>query len=168
MKTYENIDWDTWQPSERAVIVYITDREQGKLLLIVKKTGLGKGKINAPGGRIEQGESPVQAAVRECQEEVSMTPLSPEKRMELRFQFTSGYSLYGEAFFTDSWEGEPRASVEADPFWRDLDKLPWENMWEDDRYWLPQALAGKKLRGYYVFDDDKMLSQNLVEIDSFE
>ena len=167
MKTYENIDWDTWQPSERAVIVYITDREQGKLLLIVKKTGLGKGKVNAPGGRLEPGESPVQAAVRECQEEVSITPLALEKRMELHFQFTSGYALYGEAFFSGSWEGEARASAEADPFWCDLGKLPWENMWEDDRYWLPQALAGKKLRGYYVFDDDKMLSQKLVEVESF-
>ena len=165
--TYEHIDWASWQPTERAVIVYIIDRKQRKVLLIMKKTGLGKGKVNAPGGRLEPGESSLQAAVRECQEEVALTPLLPEKRVELHFQFTSGYALYGEAFFTDSWEGEPRSSDEADPFWCDLDKLPWDNMWEDDRRWLPLALAGKKLRGFYVFDDDKMLSEKLEELDSF-
>ena len=168
MNKYENIDWASWQPSERAVIIYITDRKQKKVLLIMKKKGLGKGKVNAPGGRLEKGESYLQAVIRECREEVSVTPLHPEKRMELHFQFTNGYALYGEAFFTDAWEGEPASSDEADPFWCDLDKLPWENMWEDDRRWLPMALDGKKLRGFYVFDDDKMLSEKLLELNSFD
>jgi len=167
MKSYWDIDWSTWQPDERAVVVYITDRERGKLLLILKKTGLGKGKVNAPGGRIEPWETPVQAAVRECREEVSLTPLVPEKRAELHFQFASGYALYGEAFFADSWEGEEQASDEADPFWCGLAEIPWDNMWEDDRYWLPLALEGKKIRGRYVFDDDKMISQELVEVEGF-
>ena len=162
------MDWASWQPDERAVITYIIDRKQGKVLLIMKKKGLGKGKVNAPGGRLEPGESYLDAAIRECQEEVSLTPLNAEKRMELHFQFTSGYALYGEAFFTDSWEGEARPSDEADPFWCDLDKLPFDNMWEDDRRWLPLALAGKKLRGFYVFDDDKMLSEELTELDCFD
>ena len=168
MNGCEKINWAEWQPAERAVIVYISDRKLRKLLLINKKTGLGKGKVNAPGGRLETGESFAQAAIRECREEVSITPLLPEKRAELHFQFTSGYALYGEAFFTDSWEGEAQSSDEADPFWCDLDKLPWENMWEDDRHWLPLALAGKKLRGFYVFDDDKMLSEKLYELGSFD
>ena len=168
MNNYDKIDWASWQPDERAVVVYICDRERQKLLLIMKKKGLGKGKFNAPGGRLEPGETPLQAAIRECREEVSLTPLAPEKRMELHFQFTSGYALYGEAFFTDSWEGEAQPSDEADPFWYDLDSLPWDNMWEDDRHWLPLALEGKKLRGFYVFDDDKMLSEILEELDSFD
>ena len=168
MNKYDTIDWASWQPVERAVVVYITDRKQGKVLLILKKTGLGQGKINAPGGRLEPGETFLQAAIRECQEEVSLTPLAPEKRMELHFQFTSGYAMYGEAFFTDSWEGEERPSDEADPFWCDLDKLPWDNMWEDDRLWLPQALNGKKLRGFYVFDDDKMLLEKHENVDRFD
>ena len=168
MNTYDNIDWASWKPDERGVIVYITDRKLRKVLLIMKKKGLGKGKVNAPGGRLEPGESFLEAAIRECREEVSLTPLAPEKRLELHFQFTSGYALYGEAFFTGSWEGEERPSDEADPFWCDLDALPWDNMWEDDPIWLPQALAGKKLKGYFVFDDDKMLSKKIGEIKNFE
>jgi 8-oxo-dGTP diphosphatase len=165
---YEHIDWESWQPSEKAVIVYIIDRKQSRVLLIMKKRGLGKGKVNAPGGRLEAGETPLDAAIRECQEEVFLTPIKPEKRAELRFQFTSGYALYGEAFFTELWEGEARSSDEADPFWCDLDKIPWDNMWEDDRRWLPLALAGKKIRGSYVFDGDNLLSEKLEEPDTFD
>ncbi|MCL2558047.1 MAG: hypothetical protein FWE09_06175, partial [Treponema sp.] len=72
------------------------------------------------------------------------------------------------AFFADAWEGEARSSAEADPFWRDLNDIPWDEMWEDDRHWLPQALAGKKLRGCYVFDGDKMLSQETAEVVGFD
>ena len=168
MNKYNNIDWASWQPDERAVIVYVTDRKLQKLLLIIKKKGLGQGKVSAPGGRLEPGESFLEAVIRECREEVSTVPVRLEKRMELHFQFTSGYALYGEAFFTDSWEGEALSSDEAEPFWCDLDKIPWDNMWEDDRRWLPLALEGKKLRGFYVFDDDRMLSEKLEELDSFD
>jgi len=163
-----DIDWSSWKPEERGVIVYIMDKKQKKVLLIIKKKGLGKGKVNAPGGRLEPGETFLEAVIRECQEEVSITPLHPEKRSELYFQFCSGYRLYGEAFFTDEWEGEACPSDEADPFWCNLDKLPWDNMWEDDRNWLPLTLEGKKIRGFYVFDDDKMLYEKLEVLDSFD
>ncbi|MCL2094043.1 MAG: 8-oxo-dGTP diphosphatase [Treponema sp.] len=167
MGAIDLIDWANWEPGEKAVVVYITDPAAQKVLLINKLTGLGKGKVNAPGGRLEPGETYPQAAIRECQEEVSLSPLKPEKRMELHFQFTSGYSLYGEAFFADSWEGEPAPSPEAEPFWCDLDKIPYDKMWEDDIHWLPQALGGKKLRGYFVFNEDTLMAYKIEELDSY-
>ncbi len=166
-ESVSGIDWENWSPKEKAVICYIIDRKKNKVLLIHKKRGLGHGKVNAPGGRIEPGETASEAAVRECQEEVGLTPSGLEKRMELYFQFTNGYSLYGEAFFTETWEGEPVETEEADPFWCDLDKIPWEEMWADDIHWLPQALKGRKQRGRYIFDDDEMLSQELIPLEKF-
>ena len=166
-KNLEDIDWENWKPAEKAVLVYIIDRKQNRILLIHKKTGLGEGMISAPGGRIEKGESPEASAIRECQEEVSLSPLNPEKRVELHFQFTSGHSIYGDAFFSEAWEGEMAESDEADPFWCDLDKIPWEQMWEDDKLWLPLALEGKKLRGFFIFDGEKMLWEKLEEVENF-
>jgi 8-oxo-dGTP diphosphatase len=168
MNRFEQINWTSWQPMDRAVVVYIIDKEQKKVLLISKKTGLGKGKVTGPGGKLESGESYLDAAIRECQEEVSIKPLDLEKRAELHFQFTHGYAMYGEAFFTDSWEGEAKSSKEADPFWCDLEKIPLDNMWEDDRNWLHQALEGKKLRGFYVFDGDKIVSEKTEELENFD
>lgn len=46
-------DWTGWVPRERAVLVFLRDGDQ--LLLIHKKRGLGTGKVNAPGGRVETG-----------------------------------------------------------------------------------------------------------------
>ncbi|MDR0650832.1 MAG: NUDIX domain-containing protein [Candidatus Peribacteria bacterium] len=43
---------------------------QGQLLLAMKKRGFGVGKWSGPGGKVEEGESISQAAVREVEEEV--------------------------------------------------------------------------------------------------
>ena len=163
----EDIDWNTWEPAVKAVLVFIVDRKQNRVLLIRKKRGLGKGKINGPGGRIEKGETSEAAAIRDCQEEVSLLPRNPLKGAELYFQFISGYSLYVDVFFAYTWEGEMAESDEAKPFWCALDEIPWDQMWADDRLWLPQALEGKKQRGYFIFDDDRMLSEKLEEVAHF-
>ena len=158
----EDIDWESWQAKEEAVICYV--RNNNHLLLMHKKTGLGKGKVNAPGGRIEDGETPEQAAVREMEEEVRITPLKPEKRVELFFQFKTGYSLHGHVFFADAFEGKPEETEEADPFWVALEEIPYDRMWEDDRVWLPEALAGTFLKGYFIFDGNDMVSYRLEKV----
>lgn len=154
------IDWKNWQPKERAVLCFI--KEENRLMLINKKTGLGKGKVNAPGGRIEPLETPEQAAIRECQEEIGLTPSGLVKRGELFFIFTDGYSLHGTVFFADHYTGNPVETVEADPFWCDIDKLPYDKMWADDPHWLPLAISGRYFTGYFIFDDDTMLSMKVV------
>jgi 8-oxo-dGTP diphosphatase len=77
------IDWQEWAPTERAVLCFV--RRDGELLLIRKKRGLGAGKVNGPGGRIEDGESAEQAAVRETFEEVGVRPLRVSEAGELAF-----------------------------------------------------------------------------------
>ena len=47
-------NWSTWQPNMLSSLVFIC--KNNEVLLIKKKTGLGAGKINAPGGKIEKGE----------------------------------------------------------------------------------------------------------------
>jgi 8-oxo-dGTP diphosphatase len=154
-----DVNWNTWEPKERAVLCFI--RQNDKLLLIHKKTGLGKGKINAPGGRIEKGETTEAAAVRETQEEVGLTPYNLIYRGELHFIFIDGYSLHGTVFFADQYSGIPIETREALPFWCDIDKIPYDNMWEDDLYWLPILLGGQKMKGYFIFDGEKMLSKKV-------
>jgi 8-oxo-dGTP diphosphatase len=153
------MDWSTWQPRERANLCFIV--KDGKVLLIRKKRGLGAGKINGPGGKLEPGESAHDAAVREVQEEIGVTPLELEDRGELYFQFADGYSLHCVVFVAQELEGAPIETAEATPFWVAIDALPLDEMWEDDRHWLPQVLAGQRLRGWFVFDGEKMLSKRL-------
>ncbi len=165
-KTITEIDWNTWRPDEDAVTCFIIRGEE--ILLIRKKTGLGAGKINAPGGRIEPGESAVEAAVRECIEEVGITPHSPEKRADLSFEFADGFSLHCSAFFAYSHTGTAVESDEADPFWCDIKEIPFSRMWEDDAFWIPMALKGERLVGRFIFDGDHMLSNDIRPVDSFD
>jgi 8-oxo-dGTP diphosphatase len=159
------VDWNIWVPKERAVLCFV--KKDDSVMLIHKKTGLGKGKVNAPGGRIEPGERALEAAIRETIEETHVIPSNLQKVAELFFIFTDGYSLHGTVFFADEHSGIPVETDEADPFWCKINDLPYEQMWEDDRHWLPLVLQGKKIRGYFIFDDDKMLSKSVV-ISEFE
>lgn len=165
-RSVAGIDWSAWVPTERAVLCFVLDAQ--RVLLINKLTGLGAGKVNAPGGRIEQGESPLQAAIRETREEVHVSPGQLREVGELFFQFTDGYRLHGTVFFARTFTGIPQASAEADPFWCPLDALPYDRMWEDDRYWLPLALMGNRVRGRFIFDGDVMLDKRVEAFDPDE
>ncbi len=155
------IDWDTWEPAEKASICYIF--HEGNVLLIHKKVGLGSGLINAPGGRIEKAETAKEAAIRETEEETGLTPLGVTEVGVLNFQFIDGYSLKGYVFFADSFKGTLTRTDEADPFWVSEDAIPYENMWVDDALWLPKAISGSYVQGKFIFDDRTMLSSEIIE-----
>jgi 8-oxo-dGTP diphosphatase len=153
------MDWQTWIPRERATLCFI--KRNGQLLLIHKKRGLGGGKVNGPGGRLEPGESPVEGAIRETREEVCVTPRDLEKRGELHFQFLDGYSLFCTVFIAHGCDGEPGETEEAAPFWADVNAIPYDGMWEDDAFWLPVVIAEKNFRGYFEFDGDRLLAHRM-------
>ena len=85
-RTVDRIAWDRWQPIDRGTILFVV-RDQ-KILLIRKKRGLGAGKINGPGGRLIDGETPLECAIRETREEILVDPLGVREWGELLFQFT--------------------------------------------------------------------------------
>jgi 8-oxo-dGTP diphosphatase len=165
MENYE-IKWPEWKPVDRATLCFVV--RSGEILLILKKRGLGAGKVNGPGGRIEPGESAVEAAIRETREELHVTPIAPEIRGELLFQFADGYSLHCGVFLSAACTGEAVETDEAVPLWTPLDSIPYDRMWEDDRHWLPGLLDGRTFRASFHFDGEKMLWKKLEwEPDSF-
>jgi 8-oxo-dGTP diphosphatase len=130
--------------------------------MIRKKRGLGAGKINGPGGRLEPGETALEAAIRETREEVGVTPLHPSPRGELHFQFTNGLALHCVVFLAEGCTGEVVETDEATPFWMEPSAIPYHDMWADDIHWLPGVLEGKTFRGYFHFDEEKMMSKEVV------
>ena len=154
-RTVDDVDWENWNPVTVATLMFVI--RDGRILLIHKKRGFGKGKINGPGGKLEPGETPEQCAIRETQEELCITPTGVEFVGELHFQFTDNNSIHGYVYTATGYEGEPTETDEADPIWCEIDKLPFENMWEDDPTWFPYMLEGRRFSGRYIFDDDRML-----------
>jgi len=150
----DRVDGANWRPKEEGTLCFVI--QDGQILLIEKKRGLGAGKVNGPGGRLEKGETAERAAIRETQEEVGITPTGVQWAGELRFQFRDGYSLHCTVYRASGWEGELMETAEAKPFWVRTDQIPYDRMWADDEQWMPRLLSGEKFRGWFEFDGDRM------------
>jgi 8-oxo-dGTP diphosphatase len=154
-----DIDWENWEPVDRATLLFvIVDRQ---ILLIRKKRGLGAGKVNGPGGRLLEGEEPLAGAIRETQEELGVTPRRVRYGGELAFQFLDGYSTHVHVFSAEEYVGEPRETDEAVPMWTPVGAIPYDEMWQDDVLWMPLLLEGCRFRGRFVFDEDRMLHDEI-------
>ncbi len=156
---FDDIDWAAWIPQDVATLCFV--RRDGELLLIEKKRGLGAGKINGPGGRLEPGETPAQAAVREVEEELCITPSGLEECGELMFQFCDGYSIHGHVFTAAGFSGTPTETEEAVPLWTPVEQIPFHRMWTDDELWFPHMLGGDFFIGRFLFDGDDMLGHRI-------
>lgn len=154
-----DIDWTRWTPRDVATLLFVV--RGGQVLLIRKKRGLGAGKVNGPGGRLEPGESPLACAIREVEEELGVVPDAPAHHGELSFQFTDGYALHCHVFRSEDCTGTARETPEAVPLWTPLDRIPFEEMWTDDTLWLPRLIARGRFRGRFIFDGDAMLDHEL-------
>jgi 8-oxo-dGTP diphosphatase len=154
-RTARKGDWSDWIPADRATLIFVI--RNGEILLIRKKRGLGAGKINGPGGRIEPGESALECAIREAEEELRVTPTGVRQRGELSFQFVDGYGIHVVVFSAEGCERVACETEEATPIWTALGQIPYDEMWEDDRIWLPLLIAGESFSGRFVFDGDIML-----------
>ncbi len=119
--------------------------KDGKILLIEKKRGLGKGLYNGVGGKVEKGETPIQAAIRECKEEIGVEPKNVKWRGVIEFINDGSVYSYVHVFIADDYHGEIRETDEAKPEWFPLDRIPYDRMWEDDKTWLPVILKEKKM-----------------------
>lgn len=150
------VDWANWLPTVRATLMFIHEGDQ--VLLIRKKRGFGKGKINGPGGKLDPDETELECAIRETREELGLTAHNPVKRGELWFQFYDGMAMHVAVFHARSCEGLCIETEEALPLWTPVNAIPFHEMWADDQHWLHRMLTGEEnFLGKFVFDGDAML-----------
>ena len=139
------------------------------MLLLKAKGKFGGGFWNAPGGKIEPGESPEDAAKREVYEETGLVVGKLELAGQLVFYFGSGKrkpDWTAEVFTSSEFSGDIKESEEGKLEWIPKSKLPLDQMWEDDRYWLPFLVAGTKFKGEFEFTSDskRLVSQKIERV----
>lgn len=145
-------------------------KKDNEILLAMKKRGFGEGKYNGVGGKIENGETPEMAMIRETQEEISVTPINYEKVGLIEFdEFYKGnkQNLVFHLYMVYDWEGTPSETEEMAPKWFNINEIPYDKMFPDDKYWLPLILEGKKIRAYFDFNEDwNLLSKEINDLDN--
>ncbi|NTW15099.1 MAG: 8-oxo-dGTP diphosphatase [Candidatus Moranbacteria bacterium] len=126
----------------------------GKMLLGMKKRGFGVGKWNGFGGKVEEGESIREAAIREVFEESGLTVEELEEAGTAEFSFEDGTgSRTVHVFRCASYSGDPVETDEMRPEWFDLDRLPISDMWPADTHWLSgYFLHDKPFRAEFLYD----------------
>ena len=145
-----------WKPNWSATLVYIGCLDD--VLLIEKLRGHGAGKVNVPGGKVER-ETPLKGAIREVREEVGLEVRDLQLHAKLRFHdFKTDYRVLGYVFVTQTFEGSPVATPEANPFWCGRSNIPFARMWEDDELWLPAVLAGQYVDADLLFENDILVN----------
>jgi 8-oxo-dGTP diphosphatase len=129
-----------------------------QVLLGRKKFGLGEGRLVGPGGKLEEGESPAEAIVREVFEEVGLvvnpTDLELMGDLTYPFPYRTAWSQRSWVFVVRKWSGEPVESDELEPVWVEVDNIPLERMWDDAQYWLPATLGGAQVHATFSFGAD--------------
>lgn len=133
-----------------ATLCFVTD--DTRVLLIEKKRGPGAGFYNAPGGKINPGESPREAAAREVREETGVEVRKLAKAAELDFMIGGDPFSSVHVYTTATFEGVPLETDEATPEWFAVTDLPFDDMWAGDQYWVPRVLAGESITGTVWFD----------------
>lgn len=154
-------DWAGWRGEIEATLLFVV--RGGEILLIEKKRGHGAGKVNGPGGKIDPGETPLECAMRETEEELHISVSDARKVGELWFQMSDYPSILCHVFIGGKFAGTPTETEEAVPLWVPLDAIPYERMWDDDIHWLPLVLDRKTILGKFVFDGETMISKEITE-----
>lgn len=135
-------------------LVYLTTDTQ--ICLGYKKRGFGAGYFNGFGGKVEAGETPKEAAVRELTEEcgVTTTVAALQPVAQLALQYDENHTVHMQVYFATVWQGNTVETEEMRPAWFSRRELPLAQMWESDAAWLPRVLAGEQLAGEATFAAD--------------
>lgn len=150
----------------RKILTLCIVHQHLRILLGMKKRGFGAGRWNGFGGKVQAGETIEQAAKREILEEAGIVVNKMEKVGLIDFEFQGNPEILEvHVFRANDFEGQPGESEEMSPTWYDVNEIPFEKMWPDDKYWFPLFLAGKKFQAKFLFGEaDKVLEMEIKEV----
>ncbi|MFA5360346.1 MAG: 8-oxo-dGTP diphosphatase [Patescibacteria group bacterium] len=148
-------------PDLRAVNLCYVINNRDEILLQYKRKGFGVGKWNGPGGKVEPEETLEQSVIREVKEETGLDIKNLKKMAELEFYFINKeeWNQIAHVYVTKDFTGDIQVSEEGELKWFKINEIPYDKMWDDDPYWLPNILAGEFMKIKFYFDQNSNLQK---------
>lgn len=137
---------------KEASLSIIEDTIHHKFLMIRHHRGINKGCLNFPGGKKEPDETMEQCVCRETLEETGLTILDPVKVGYVEFP---KFDFYVHIYKSTKFSGILKEKEdEVETFWQDVNCIPYDQMREADRDFMPDILAGKYVNKRYIYDEN--------------
>lgn len=135
--------------------------EDNKILLCMKKRWFWAWLYNWAWWKLENWETLVEGMIRELEEETTLKTKQEDiiNHWVLHFFFEENWDWDQDVniFIIKDYEWIPQETEEMKPEWFDIDKIPYEEMWEDDYIWLPEVLNWEKVEyNFWFWKDWKM------------
>lgn len=125
---------------------YLIDKNNNKILLGRKKYGIAKGILNGFGGHVEKSDSSIKdSIIREFFEETSLKLIKPILSGIMHYKYDDLENGCTNIYLCNKWKGQLKESEEMEVEWFDLNAIPFDQMWPDDKLWLPAFLDKKNI-----------------------
>ena len=109
------------KPIRKAVRCYLI-KDNEVVVTKYKKGNKKEGYYDIPGGKIEEGESPKQTAIREMKEETGIEIQNLKYKGIMTIEYPDRLFIV-DTFLTKEYEGEPQEFEENTSEWIDIDEL---------------------------------------------
>jgi len=126
-----------------AGVIYRSGADSGEVLLGQRRRGDRHAlKWEFPGGKVEAGESPQQALVRELSEEVQIVAKVGPELARYEHDYPSGSRVHLLFFAVTEFAGEPKGKVFEQILWVPLAQLPSVDFLEGDLDFVRRLARG--------------------------
>ncbi|XP_060838321.1 uncharacterized protein LOC132920168 [Rhopalosiphum padi] len=159
------LEYPTFKNYSRKLMTLTLIFKNDEILLGMKNRGMGKGKWNGFGGKVEPNETIDDAAKREVKEECGLDVISMEKIGIIDFEYVGSKEiLEGHIYFCNLFEGDIIESDEMAPIkWFKIKDSPCDTMWIDHKFWFPMILKQIPFKAHFKYlNDDTMLDSTII------
>jgi len=149
-----------------SAMCFLLDGE--RVLLIRNSRGSSKGKWLGVGGKLDKGETPEQAIIREIREEsgVQAKRLAYHGKTNFYMDGKQDLGIIVHIFTCKEFDGNPKSTEEGELRWFGKDEFPLDQMWDDTNYWMDLALSGKKFVADFYYDSkNELVKKYQIELE---
>lgn len=152
---------------KQGVMVYV--QKDDRLLFLVRNkendTVHKQGMLLSIGGKVEEGESLKDAAIREAQEEAGITLGSLELRGVLYFRKfgTEVHDWVDFLYVCKEFSGTPRTGNEGSFVWKEIAEIDTLNIYEQDKVFLDLMLKHSFFVAEFLCDGQEMVEYTVLK-----